>query len=95
MSFQGGCSPALLVGFVDLGAGFLALVVDFFAFGEVRREGESDDMFILWRKRGLGNFGYSDGRAEVVRQELEIPLLSGRDSKSRETCVYLFVRTRT
>ena len=31
----------------------------------------------------------------MVRQELEIPLLSGRDSKSRETCVYLFVVAST
>ena len=74
---------------------FLVLVVDLFAFGEASREGESDDIIILWRKRKRGNSGYSDGRAEVVHQELEIPLLSGRDSKSREACVYLFVPTRT
>lgn len=81
--------------FTGFAADFLVLVVLFFAFGEASREDRSDDMIILQRKRKGENFDYSDGRAEVVRQELEIPLLSGRDPKSREACVYLFVVTRT
>lgn len=74
---------------------FLVLVVDFFAFGEASGEDGSDDIVILWRKRKQGRLDSTDGRAKVVYQELNIPLLSRRDSESRETCVYLFVVTRT
>jgi hypothetical protein len=83
------------VAFTGLVAAFLVLVVVFFAFGEERGEDKSDDMAILWRMRKRGNLGYSDGRAEVVRQELKVPLLSRRDIKSREACVRLFVAVRT
>jgi hypothetical protein len=78
------------VTFTGLLADFFVLVAVFFTLGEASREDKSDDMIILWRKRKGGNFGYSDGRAEVVRQELEIPLLSGRDqSHVKRVCICL------
>ena len=85
MSFQDGCSP--LVAFTGLAAAFLVLVTVFFALGEESGEDRSDDMAILRQRWMQKNFDYSDGRAKVIHQELEIPLLSRRDSKSRVTCV--------